>query len=106
MYKNNTLAYGDSSTAVSYDSANGQKVGYNANGSMMHVLNTGYVDESEDVRIRELLLSDHVILYDQSKFIGVEVMSNSQLLQKGVNQKVMNYTISVKETGRIKNSVY
>lgn len=106
MYKNNTLSYGDSSTAVSYDSANGQKVGYNTNGSIMHVLNTGFVDESEDVRIRELLLSDQVILYDQSKFIGVEVMSNSQLLQKGVNDKVMNYTISVQETGHVKNSVY
>jgi len=106
MYKNNTLSYGDVSTAVSYSSENGQKIGYNSNGYMSHVLNTGYVDESEDVRIRELLLSDQVILYDQSNFIGVEIMSNSQLLQKGVNQKVMNYTISVKETGHVKNNVY
>ena len=106
MYKNNTLSYGDVSTAVSYSSENGQKIGYNSNGYMSHVLNTGYVDESEDVRIRELLLSDQVILYDQSNFIGVEIMSNSQLLQKGVNQKVMNYTISVKETGNVKNNVY
>jgi len=106
MYKNNTLSYGDVSTAVSYSSENGQKIGYNSNGYMSHVLNTGYVDESEDVRIRELLLSDQVILYDQSNFIGVEIMSNSQLLQRGVNQKVMNYTISVKETGNVKNNVY
>lgn len=106
MYMNNTIDYGAEDSAVSYSSEDGQMTGFLGNGYMSHVLNTGFVDESEDVRIKELLLSDHVILYDQSKFKGVQVVSNSMALQKGVNDKAMNYTISIKETGSVINKVY
>ena len=82
------------------------RTGYLSQGYMSHVLNTGYVDESEDVRIKQLLLSDSVVLYDGSKFIGVEVMSNSQVMQKHKNERVINYTIAVKETAGEINKVY
>ena len=105
-YYNSVVDYGSSSVAASYSTEQGMRTGYLSQGYMTHVLNTGYVDESEDVRIKQLLLSDSVVLYDGSKFIGVEVVSNSQVMQKHKNERVINYTISVKETAGEINKVY
>lgn len=104
-YFNTNISYGDNTTAVSYSPEQGEQQAFLSNGYMSHVLNTGYVSESENARIKELLLSDRVIMHDGTDFYGVEVLSNSQTLKQGINEKVINYTISVKETARIINKV-
>ena len=57
-------------------------------------LNTGWVEEAYDEVIRQLLLSERVIIYDNGNKIAVNPQRGGVTYQKEVNEKTINYTLS------------
>lgn len=104
-YFNTSLSYGNSTTAVTYDRELGERRSHNANGYRSYAMNSGYVNESEKQRIEQLLMSERVILDTGSSIYAVEVTTSNQLMQKSVNEKLINYTIEVRDAHRRINKV-
>jgi hypothetical protein len=105
QYFNSSLTLGNSSTGVSIDRERGEMNNFNANGYRSYVLNTGYVNESEKERIEQLLLSEKVIMDTGSQIFAVVVQDKSMDMKKSVNEKLINYTISVRDAHRRINKV-
>lgn len=57
-------------------------------------LNTGWVEEAYDEVIRQLLLSERVIIYDNGTKIAANPQRGGVTYQKEVNDKTINYTLS------------
>ena len=57
-------------------------------------LNTGWVEEQYDEVIRQLLLSERVIIYDNGTKIAANPQRGGVTYQKEVNDKTINYTLS------------
>mgnify|MGYP001035838239 FL=1 len=57
-------------------------------------LNTGWVAENYDEVIRQLLLSERVIIYDNGTKIAANPQRGGVTYQKEVNEKNINYTLS------------
>lgn len=57
-------------------------------------LNTGWVDEAYDEVVRQLLLSERVIIYDNGTKIAANPQRGGVTYQKEVNDKTINYTLS------------
>ena len=66
---------------------------FNTNGKTRTTLNTNWVAEEYKVAMEELLLSERVMLDG----VPVNVVTNSLVLQKSINDKTINYTIEVEE---------
>ena len=85
---------GTSSTSgFSYDSTDEMYKQYNTNGKTRTTLNTGWVTEDHREAIKDLMMSERVLLNGSP----ISVVSNSANLQKSVNDKTINYTIEVEE---------
>jgi len=57
-------------------------------------LNTGWVEEEYDEVVRQLLLSERVIIYDNGTKIAANPQRGGVTYQKEVNEKTINYTLS------------
>jgi len=57
-------------------------------------LNTGWVEEQYDEAMRQLLLSERVIVYDGGTKIAANPQRGGVTYQKEVNDKTINYTLS------------
>ena len=57
-------------------------------------LNTGWVEQSYDEVIRQLLLSERVIIYDNGTMIATNPQRGGVTYQKEINEKTINYTLS------------
>jgi hypothetical protein len=57
-------------------------------------LNTGWVEEAYDEVVRQLLLSERVIIYDNGTKIAANPQRGGVTYQKEVNDKTINYTLS------------
>ena len=57
-------------------------------------LNTGWVAQNYDEVIRQLLLSERVIIYDNGTKIAANPQRGGVTYQKEVNEKNINYTLS------------
>ena len=86
---NLTVAY----SGVSYDTDIEQYKKFNTNGRVRTTLNTGWVSEDHKEAIKQLLISERVMLDTKP----VNVVSSSARLQKAINEKTINYTIQVEE---------
>ncbi len=85
---------GTSSTSgFSYDSTDAMYKQFNTNGKKRTTLNTGFVEEQYKETIKDLMMSERVILNG----FPVSVVSNSMTLQKSINDKTISYTIEVEE---------
>jgi hypothetical protein len=82
-----------SRSGVSHDTDLEQYKRINTNGKLKITLNTGWVDESNSDTIKDLMMSERVML-DTSP---VNVISGSMRLQKSINDKMINYTIEVEQ---------
>lgn len=82
-----------STTGYSYDSTDEMYRQYNTNGKTRTTLNTGFVIEGYKETIKDLMMSERVMLNGSP----ITVVSNSMTLQKSVNDKTINYTIEVEE---------
>ena len=85
---------GSSSAAgFSYDTTSHKYQRINTNGRKRFTLNTGWVNESYDIIMEQMLMSEKVMLDG----LPVNVTTSSLTLQKVVNEKTINYTIEVEE---------
>lgn len=104
-YFNSSFDLGTSSVPVSINREQGEMQNFNANGYRTYTLNTGYVHESEKHRIEQLLLSERVIMDTGTNIYAVMVQDSKMDLKKSINDKLINYTISVRDAHRRINKV-
>jgi hypothetical protein len=74
---------------TNYNPLKGQSKVFNLNGNQSVKLNTGWVDENYDVLIRDLLLSETVLIDNKPAM----VKSKSQTYKTQLKDKMMNYEI-------------
>ena len=68
-------------------------------------LNTGYVDEGQFETIKQLMLSEQVWLELNSTIHPVNVVTNTLTKKTKVNDKLVNYSLSVEFAYDVVNSV-
>jgi len=86
-------------TRENYESIQGQPsagyhqfVDFNVNGKTTFTLTSGFIPESQNEAIRELMLSSRVYLYD-SGFVPLNVVKNSIQYQTRLNERLISYDI-------------
>ena len=86
-------ATGSVSTAGVFTFDTDIKQDYNVNGTTQTTLNTGFVVEEYKEIIKELMMSEAVLLDG----VRVKIVTAQQTLQKHINDKMINYTLQVEE---------
>jgi hypothetical protein len=82
-----------SASGFTYDATEGVYQRFNTNGKVRTTLNTGFVEEDYKETIKDLMMSERVMLNGSP----VNVTTNSMTLQKSINDRTINYTIEVEE---------
>jgi len=80
-------------SGYSYDVTEELYKQFNTNGKTRTTLNTGWVTEDYKEAIKDLMMSERVMLNGNP----TSVITNSVTLQKSINDKTINYTIEVEE---------
>lgn len=81
-------------TSVSYNYITGQSKDYNINGTKSIKLNTGWVPETYDRRIYQLLHSESINIHDEfSNFQPVTIKTKNIKIQKHITEKLINYEV-------------
>ena len=80
-------------SGYSYDATEELYKQFNTNGKTRTTLNTGWVTEDYKEAIKDLMMSERVMLNGKP----TSVVTNSVTLQKSINDKTINYTIEVEE---------
>ena len=91
-YKASVLDFGN----FSYDTSEHQMRTLNLMGKESITLNTDYIDESCNEHIKQLMLSEQVWmtrLTDEEKIVPLKVKTRSLQMKKGVNDKLIQYTM-------------
>lgn len=92
-----------------YNASLGQKRVYNKNGSKSIKCNSGWVNESENENIKDILLSENLLLtYTEEGATvtkAVTLKSSSQLLKTGLNEKMINYELEFEVASQLINNV-
>jgi hypothetical protein len=86
---------------VDYSVLEGQRKEFNANGIRSIRVNTGIRDESMNIPLQELMLSERILLNG----LPVKLRSKSLAKLKVINQKIINYAIEFDYAFDIINSV-
>jgi hypothetical protein len=93
-FKNNIIDFDNSGGSPSYSLSKHQEKIFMANGKESITMNTGFYEESFNEVIRQMLLSEQVWVYDGTNTLPINLKSNTLLFKKGVNDKLISYTIS------------
>jgi len=91
---------------ISYDTTAHQTQEYNTRGTRSITLSTGFVDESVNATIEELLLSEYVWVTVDDVTSPVNVQTRDIDFKKGVNEGLINYTISFTYSYNTRNTIY
>ncbi len=70
-----------------------QFIKYNVQAKSKFTVNSGFVSESVNETIQQLLLSERVWQYDGTGFIALNVNTNSQEFKTRQNDRLINYQI-------------
>jgi hypothetical protein len=81
------------SNAYSYSITDAQKVQYNKNGFKSITVNTGFVDESFNLLLNELMLSEKIYLIIDDVAEPVILNTSNIEFKTGLNDKTINYTL-------------
>lgn len=84
---------------------NHQFTRYNVNGSEMLSLNTGFIDETNNEKIKQLLLSEKIWKYDSGDYIPLNIETKSVEYKTRVNDKLINYKIDFKYSYNLINNI-
>ncbi len=82
-----------------------QFVDYNKNAVKPFKMSTGFVDESINEDITQLLLSEKVYIYENDLMIPVNVTQNSLSYKNQVNDKLVDYVLDFKYSFDMINSI-
>jgi len=90
-YKSNTL---NTDTAIpSYSTTSHQSKTFNVNGNESIVMNTGFIDEEYNEIIRQILLSEEVWVDNGTQVLPIKPKTQSLTFKKGVNDRLIDYSI-------------
>ena len=92
-FKNNIIDFDNSGGSPSYSLSKHQEKIFMANGKESITMNTGFYKESFNEVIRQMLLSEQVWVYDGTNTLPINLKSNTLLFKKGVNDKLISYTV-------------
>jgi hypothetical protein len=88
-------------TNTNYNTIQGQRQIFNNNGKKLIKVNTDWVDESFNEILRQLMLSEKIIINDYP----AKLNSKSTELFKNINTKMINYSLEFEFTYDVINSV-
>ena len=90
-----------------YDVQEGQRKIFNANGKRSIKVNTGWVDESWNEVLKQIMLSERILIDDENKveILPAKINTKSTELFKHINTKQINYTLEFEFTYDVINSV-
>jgi hypothetical protein len=89
-----------------YNQYEGQSKDFNINGSETFKVSSGFVPESYGIRIKELMLSETIKVYDYySGLRPIKVKSKSLKFQKHINDKNINYELEFEYLNDIINNI-
>lgn len=89
------------SSLINFDIKEGQRKSFNTNGKESVTVNTGFVNESFTEIIRQLLLSERILLDGKPATIRTKQLEK----QKHINKKLINYTLDFTYAFDVINSV-
>lgn len=95
------LMQGGSVPFWSYDELLNQRQTFNTNGIISYRVNTGWVDESFNSNIQQLLLSERILLNNQP----VKMKTKEFEKQKNINNKTINYVLEFEQSNDLINNV-
>lgn len=78
---------------------------FNKQGSLRYTLNTGYVDESYNPYMQELMLSEQVWMHIDGVVVPIIVGTSDVTYKTSLNDKLVDYTIEVREASDLINSM-
>ena len=90
-YKANTLVMGTNNVSYSTSTAQNQK--FNVNSRDLVSINTGFVDESFNEVIKQLLLSENVWIHENGTVYPINPKTESLTFKKSVTDKLIDYSI-------------
>ena len=90
--------------SFNYSSYEGQRKVFNANGKKSIKVNTGWVDETWNETLKQIMLSERILILD-SNFFPVKINSKSTELFKHINTKQINYSLEFEFAFDVINSV-
>ena len=93
-FKNNIIDFDNSGGSPSYSLSKHQEKIFMANGKESITMNTGFYEESFNEVVKQMLLSEQVWVYDGTNTLPINLKSNTLLFKKGVNDKLISYTVS------------
>ena len=93
-FKNNIIDFDNSGGSPSYSLSKHQEKIFMSNGKESITINTGFYPENHNEIVRQELLSEQVWVDDLSNVLPINLKSNTLLFKKGVNDKLISYTIS------------
>ena len=85
----------------SWDTNLNQRQTFNTNGIISYRVNTGWVDESFNSNLQQLLLSERILLNNQP----VKMKTKELEKQKNINNKTINYVLEFEQSNDLINNV-
>jgi hypothetical protein len=79
--------------ALTYDVKQGQKQIFNNNGSTKYKVNSGWVDETFNENLQQLLLSERVLWTKGNTKLPIRINTKSLNKEKNINNKKINYSL-------------
>jgi hypothetical protein len=85
----------------SWDTERNQRQTFNTNGIISYRVNTGWVDETFNSNLQQLLLSERILLNG----LPVKMKSKELEKQKNINNKKINYVLQFDQSNDLINNV-
>ena len=90
--------------SYNYSTYEGQRKVFNANGKKSIKVNTGWVDETWNETLKQIMLSERILI-TQGYYLPVKINSKSTELFKHINTKQINYSLEFEFAFDVINSV-
>ena len=91
--------------ALTYDVKQGQKQIFNNNGSTKYKINSGWVDETFNENLQQLLLSERVLWTKGNTKLPIRINTKSVNKEKNINNKKINYSLDFEMAFDVINNV-
>ena len=90
---------------LTYDVKEGQKQIFNNNGSTKYKVNSGWVDETFNENLQQLLLSERVLWTKGNTKLPIRINTQSVNKEKNINNKKINYSLDFEMAFNVINNV-
>lgn len=90
--------------SYNYNTSEGQRKVFNTNGKKSIKVNTGWVDETWNEVLKQIMLSERILILD-GIYLPVKINTKSTELFKHINTKQINYSLEFEFTYDVINSV-